>query len=1067
MVKGVKIIKKGDNIIWLLLDRVFFGLPKHIMLGCCYVVPSNSSHMAYIDRNLLDVIPEEMAMFKDRYDCDFMYCGDFNGRTGSEPDIILNDDDNSYTPLPDDYIPDANDLPVRYNRDTVVNTSGRRVLDFCKTCDVKIVNGRIGDQNNSKNFTCYANSGQSTVDYLIASPYLFTVITWFSVYPMSQFSDHCLLSFELKVKLTNNDLNRNNTCFKKMMWNNDCTNDYKTALGNDECLSMFNDMTNVINSGNTDESSVNQAVDFCVKAIRTAADPLFTKTIYSNNPNSNQFRNEPVWADNDWKSKKRNFYKSRDKFHSVPTDDNRNNMTDARRDYKHASFNCRKRYEVKNTNALYHAKLNNVKQYWRMLSGAKNIHETKVTIDQFFDHFVSLSNPSDELYRVDDDVMQEFEDIMQNDIQNIAHELNVPIEIEELQKSIKELKNNKSGGIDVIVNECFKNGQDILNPYLLRLFNYVFDCGIFPSSWSDGLLVPLHKKGDISTPGNYRGITLLSVLGKLFTRIINNRLDQWAEMYDIYIEAQYGFRKGRSTTDCIFVLHNVINSYIENGNKLYTFFIDYSKAFDYIVRENLWYKLLKIGINGKVMSIIMAMYTNVKSKVFLKGESSSNFECKLGVRQGECLSPFLFAMYVNDMESKLAERNDGISIDDIRLLLLFYADDCVLFSETPEGLQSLIDDLQSYCSKWKLSINTDKSKIIVFKKGNHPIREIWHYGDIILTTCNKMKYLGNMFASNGSFYQTQLTLSEQAGKAVFSLYRRINASFRNVKPLFMMDLFDKFIEPILSYGCEVWGFHPAKDIEKIHLRFCKNVLRVRRNTQDECVYGELGRMPLQIKRYVRIVKYWLNIIMGKKSYLVNYCYVASLKQLDVNSQPSWARNVRQLLCSHGFGEAWYNQGVGNIEAFITVFKFTLNDVYKQNWNAVVNNSPKCRFYKEIKPFHQPSEYLSIVVPQSHRTAMTRLLVSSHSLRIETGRWTRPVTPRSDRRCATCNQIEDEYHLLLKCPRYSQSRNKLIPKYYWQRPSMFKAVQLLQCNDPKIVKGVAKFIHEAFILQQSP
>ena len=117
-------------------------------------------------------------------------------------------------------------------------------------------------------------------------------------------------------------------------------------------------------------------------------------------------------------------------------------------------------------------------------------------------------------------------------------------------------------------------------------------------------------------------------------------------------------------------------------------------------------------------------------------------------------------MYVNDMESVLSVRNEGICINDIRLLLLFYADDCVLLSESPEGLQLLIDDLRSYCSKWKLTINTHKSKIIVFKKGNRPFNYVWKFGDDILSTCIKIKYLRNMFASNGSSHQTQVTLAE-------------------------------------------------------------------------------------------------------------------------------------------------------------------------------------------------------------------------------------------------------------------------------------------------------------------
>ena len=201
--------------------------------------------------------------------------------------------------------------------------------------------------------------------------------------------------------------------------------------------------------------------------------------------------------------------------------------------------------------------------------------------------------------------------------------------------------------------------------------------------------------------------------------------------------------------------------------------------------------------------------------------------------------------------------------------------------------------------------------------------------------------------------------------------------------------------------------------------------------------------------------------MGKKSYLVNHCYISSLGTLDLNNKPSWARNVRHLLCSNGFGEAWYNQGVGDITSFIHVFKNTLSDIYKQTWSATVNDSPKCRFYRFIKPIHEPSEYLSIVVSQSHRIAMARLLVSSHSLHIESGRWTRPVTLRNERKCTSCNKIEDEFHFLLECSRYHDIRKKLIPAYYWQSCSMYKFVKLIQCTDKKVIKGLAKFIHEAF------
>ena len=148
------------------------------------------------------------------------------------------------------------------------------------------------------------------------------------------------------------------------------------------------------------------------------------------------------------------------------------------------------------------------------------------------------------------------------------------------------------------------HGQGILGPHLVTLFNAIFDSGIFPEVWSDGLLLPLHKKGSQFDPDNFIGITLLSTLGKLFTRILNQRLDNWAENYGIYVEAQNGFRKGRSTVDSAFILQNMVSDFLEKDEMLYAFFTQCSKAFDYVVYDNVWFKLLKCGVRGKIINLI-------------------------------------------------------------------------------------------------------------------------------------------------------------------------------------------------------------------------------------------------------------------------------------------------------------------------------------------------------------------------------------------------------------------------------------------------------------------------------
>ena len=232
------------------------------------------------------------------------------------------------------------------------------------------------------------------------------------------------------------------------------------------------------------------------------------------------------------------------------------------------------------------------------------------------------------------------------------------------------------------------------------MFNVIYSRGYFPKSWSLGDIISLHKNGDKDNVQNYRGITLLSVLGKLFTKILNTRLTTWADNYGVYIEAQADFRQHMCTGDNIFVLNNLISHALHSGRKLYCSFIDFSKAFDYVVRNILWFKLLNIGVRGKMFDIIVSMYKNVCSRVKYSNYLSEPFSCHLGVRQGECLSPFLFAVYVNDIENELiAKGTKGTDIDVFKIFLLLYADDIVIFAETPENLQPSLDIIYDYCQK--------------------------------------------------------------------------------------------------------------------------------------------------------------------------------------------------------------------------------------------------------------------------------------------------------------------------------------------------------------------------------
>ena len=158
---------------------------------------------------------------------------------------------------------------------------------------------------------------------------------------------------------------------------------------------------------------------------------------------------------------------------------------------------------------------------------------------------------------------------------------------------------------------------------------------------------------------------------------------------------------------------------------LFSAFIDFKKAFDFVVRDVLWYKLIQMGVRGKILNIIQSMYNNIKSRVKFDNIVSEEFSSFLGVRQGECLSPFLFSMYLNDIENVLIQKGtEGFDIGMLKLYLLLYADDIVIFAETSEGLQYGLDNLAEYCKKWKLTVHIDKTKIMIFRKGGNLVRDL-------------------------------------------------------------------------------------------------------------------------------------------------------------------------------------------------------------------------------------------------------------------------------------------------------------------------------------------------------
>ena len=221
----------------------------------------------------------------------------------------------------------------------------------------------------------------------------------------------------------------------------------------------------------------------------------------------------------------------------------------------------------------------------------------------------------------------------------------------EIRLAIKSLKCNKSSGLDHITNEMLKYGQYYLLSPICKLFNSVLKLGIFPKQWSSAYIASIYKSRDPLPPENCRGITVLSCLGKLFTKLINTRILDYLESNDILSSSQFGFRQNCRTSDNLFILSTLIDKYVKTGKStLYTCFIDFKQAFDRVWHEGLFLKLLRTGVNGNIYNVIKSMYANFDLQVKIDDQLSPKFSSVQGVRQDDNLSPTLFNVFLNDLK---------------------------------------------------------------------------------------------------------------------------------------------------------------------------------------------------------------------------------------------------------------------------------------------------------------------------------------------------------------------------------------------------------------------------------
>ena len=394
----------------------------------------------------------------------------------------------------------------------------------------------------------------------------------------------------------------------------------------------------------------------------------------------------------------------------------------------------------------------------------------------------------------------------------------ININKEHISKALNSLKVDKSPGPDNMHPRVLKELSHQLAYPLLLIFKKSMEQGKLPYQWKVAEVRPIFKKGCKSKPGNYRPVSLTSIICKVFEGFVRDALYDHLVKNNLLSPKQFGFCQGRS---CVTQLLNTINKWmkcLDNSTPVDAIYLDFAKAFDTVPHKRLIAKLEGYGVKGDVLMWIQDFLANRTQYVSVNGERSTSMPVSSGVPQGSVLGPILFVYFINDMPSA--------SEEDMNL----FADDAKAFKEIQalqdqKDLQRCINALVKWSIKWGMGFNGCKCKVMHLGRNNpkydYTISDGTNTHTLEETVCEKD--LG-VHVDNVLSFDSHISLTaKKARKSAGMLLRAIE--FKT--PFILVPLFKSLVRPILEYANTVWSPHKRKHIdllEKVQRSFTKRVI---------------------------------------------------------------------------------------------------------------------------------------------------------------------------------------------------------------------------------------------------
>jgi hypothetical protein len=1059
-----------DNLVWLSIGVELAGTEKPIALATAYFPPEGSTHNCNKE-DYFNRLEQDCSRLKG--DFHIAVCGDLNARTADLSDIPLDamgtDGDLENLVNNNGYANCVKEFPEylsfrRMSQDMKSNEYGKKLLDFCKACSLRILNGRAFQDKGIGMLTRIETTGCSVVDYLLCDAFVAERICDFKVDDKIPESDHCALVFSLKIlNKEENMVTSKGVDSHKYKWDRENIAILQGTLLNEESQSNLEEFkASIIDMQNVNIVSECWSSYFIMAVEKSCTKVKCRKMVCNKAP----------WVDAECMELRQKIKNSKCASSNIElTTQYRNVKQRKKRQYSNVmmqklSDNCGK----------------NGKLFWKTLDTLPSANKSNREISDplgVCDKLRELSSMPDISYfdRVYEQKAEEFlnkydkgelECIIDNTLE--LQILNNNFSLEEIECATKKLKSGKSPGLDMIPAEFVKYNIDHLKVNLQLLYNYILSKGEYPEKWAEGLRVAIPKDG-----GDIRPITIEPIFGKILETIIDNRLNFINEAFNKHDKYNGGFLKGSMTQDNMLILLGCIQKQLLLGKPLYIAFVDFKKAFNYINRKLLFYKIIKAGRLGKTINLLRNMFEKIKARVKVNGSFYEWIEDKCGTNQGGPVSPNMFRFMLSDLKNYFMT-NHGIVISEYEILThILWADDLAITADCETGLQEQLDGLFQFCCHNQMIVNEVKTKVVIF--GQRTGKESFTFNGKTLDVVDKYKYLGNLFNSvikpfGNPFREMSTYLADKALRASFATLKR-SSSVGFLPPKVSFHLFDSCVLPILEYGSELWGNGKQHDIvERVHLKFLKLSLGVKSSTCTTALYGETGRFPIVLRQKVKLIKYWLRLQALPDTMIVKQVYTM-LKNMDSNGYVNWSTNVKEVLSEYGLQDIWYKECIPKceIQSCISNFKICVYKRFTNNWYNEVQNFTSMRTYIQFKTELCMESYLLNITDYKVRKMLSKFRLSSHNLEIERGRHCKPKILEVNRLCKLCNngKIENEQHMVTECVFYGDLRKTLFNNLQKHAPDVLQGnifCNILSCKNARAQFCFGKYLIKGFKKRES-